>query len=110
MNDVVEINSGKHSIHQCMDIVLGSIAFMLNRKNETFVDGIIQKGNRTIAKEKLFCHILQRIQESDEIEFFDIGETTPIVIPKDYWTMPYRHWKFVSAEFRKKDKKEKSPA
>ena len=30
MDDVVEINSGKHSIQQCMDIVLGSISFMLN--------------------------------------------------------------------------------
>lgn len=112
MDDVAEIDSSKHSIHQCMDIVLGSIAFMLNRKNETVVDGVIQKGNRTIAKEKLFCHILQKIQESDGFEIFDISETTPIMIPKDYWTMPYRHWKFVSAEFRKieGDKKEKSPA
>lgn len=29
---------------------INTIAFMLNRKNETIVDGVIQKGNRTIAK------------------------------------------------------------
>lgn len=100
MNDVVEINSCKHSIQQCMDIILGSISFMLNRKNEVVPMGSIERGHRTIAKEQLFHHILQLIQKSDNIEFFDISKTTPIAIPKDFWTMPYRHWKFTTPEFR----------
>lgn len=33
-------------------------------------------------------------------DFFDISKTTPIVVPKDFWTMPYRHWKFTTPEFR----------
>lgn len=114
MDDVVEINSDRHSIQQCMDIVLGSISFMLNRKNEVVPEGATQRGRRTIAKEKLFYHILQLILESDGIEFFDISKTTPIVIPRDFWAMPYRHWKFTTPEFRTEKmgsiKKEKSPA
>lgn len=100
IEDVVEIDSGKHSIQQCMDIVLGSISFMLNKKNEVVPEGSTERGHRTVAKEKLFHHILHLIQESDGIDFFDISKTTPIQVPKDFWTMPYRHWKFVSPEFR----------
>ena len=37
-----------------MDIVLGSISFMLNKKNEVVPKGAIERGHRTIAKEKLF--------------------------------------------------------
>lgn len=114
MDDVVEINSSKHSIQQCMDIVLGSISFMLNKKNELIPEGATERGHRTIAKEKLFHHIFQLILECDCIEFFDISKTTPITVPKDFWTMPYRHWKFTTREYRTEGgadiKKEKSPA
>ena len=113
MDDVVEIDSGKHSIHQCMDIILGSISFMLNKKNEVIPVGTNQKGRRTIAKEELFHHIHHLILESDGIEFFDISETTPIAVPKDFWSMPYRHWKFTTPEYRAPEreiKKKTSPA
>jgi len=95
LDDIVEINSKRHSIQQCMDIILGSIAFILNRKNQ------VERGNRTIAKESLFEHILELIKDTDCVEFFDISTTTPIAVPSDFWTMPYRHWKFMTAEFRK---------
>lgn len=81
IEDVVKIDSGKHSIQQCMDIVLGSISFMLNKKNEVIPEGSTERGHRTVAKEKLFHHILLLIQESDGIDFFDISKTTPIVVP-----------------------------
>jgi len=113
VEDVVEINSSKHSIQQCMDVILGAMSFMLNRKNEVIPEGATERGHRTIAKERLFFHILQLIQESDGIEFFDISQTTPIAVPKDFWTMPYRHWKFTTSEYRnsrKGIKQEKSPA
>ena len=83
-----------------MDIVLGSISFMLNRKNEAILKGDRERGHRTIAKEKLFRHIFQLILDSNGIEFFDINKTTPIAVPKDFWAMPYRHWKFITPEFR----------
>ncbi|MBQ6015328.1 MAG: DUF3800 domain-containing protein [Bacteroidales bacterium] len=101
MDDIVEINSSKHSILQCMDIVLGSMSFILNRKNEVIPVGAKDRGHRTIAKEKLFHHIIRLIQQSNEIEFFDISKTTPISVPKEFWTMPYRHWKFTTPEYRK---------
>lgn len=113
IDDVVEVNSDKHSILQCMDIVLGSISFMLNKKNEVIPEGATERGQRTVAKEELLRHILQLILESDGIDFFDISKTTPIAVPKDFWTMPYRHWKFTTPEYRTEGediKKEKSPA
>ena len=100
MEDIVEIDSTKHPILQCMDIVLGSIAFMLNKKNEVCLPGLSGRVKRTIAKEQLFFHILKLIQESDGIEFFDISRSTPIIAPGDYWIMPYRHWKFTTSEYR----------
>lgn len=105
MDDVVEIDSGKHVIQQCMDIVLGSISFMLNKKNEVIPIGATERGHRTIAKEQLFFHILEKIKDCDGIEFFDISHTTPIAVPKDFWTMPYRHWKFTVPEFRETNNK-----
>ena len=105
MDDVVEINSGKHSIQQCMDIVLGSISFMLNKKNEEIPAGATERGHRTIAKEQLFFHILEHIKDCNNIELFDISNTTPIAVPKDFWSMPYRHWKFTTPEFRNDNKK-----
>ena len=83
-----------------MDIVLGSISFILNKKNEEIPIGATERGHRTNAKEQLFFHILNHIKDCDNIELFDISNTTPIAVPKDFWTMPYRHRKFTSPEFR----------
>lgn len=99
MDDVVEIDSAKHSIQQCMDIVLGSVSFILNQKNCAIPIGAKERGHRTIAKEQLFFHILSHIKNCDNVELFDISDTTPISVPKDYWAMPYRHWKFTVPEF-----------
>ena len=99
-DDIAEIDSHKHSIQQCMDIVLGTISFMLNKKNEEIPAGTTERGHRTIAKEQLFFHILEHIKDCNNIELFDISNTTPIAVPKDFWSMPYRHWKFTTPEFR----------
>jgi len=53
----------------------------------------------TIAKEKLFFHILQLIKESDGVEIFDISTSTPILTLEDLWTMPYLHWKLIPSEY-----------
>jgi hypothetical protein len=67
-DDIAEIDSHKHSIQQCMDIVLGSISFMLNKKNEEIPAGATERGHRTIAKEQLFFHILEHIKDCNNIE------------------------------------------
>lgn len=99
MDDIAEIDSKKHSIQQCVDVILGSIAFMLNKKNEEVPKGAIERGSRTVAKEKLFFHILQLIKESDGVEFFDISTSTPIQSVDDLWTTPYLHWKLIPSEY-----------
>lgn len=83
-----------------MDIVLGAMAFVLNKKHLETAPGTNERGKRTIAKEKLYNHIVELIKESNGCEVFCICETTPAKSPKDYWITPYRHWKFLPAEFR----------
>ena len=100
LDDIAEINSKKHTIQQCMDIVLGAMAFVLNKKHLETAPGTNERGKRTIAKEKLFNHIIELIKESNGCEVFYICETTPSKSPKDYWITPYRHWKFLPAEFK----------
>ena len=99
MDDIAEIDSKKHTIQQCVDVILGSIAFMLNKKNEDIPEGAVNRGSRTIAKEKLFFHILQLIEESDGIEFFDISTSTHIQSLEDLWTIPYLHWMLIPSEY-----------
>ena len=99
LDDVAEIDSKKHSIQQCVDIILGSISFMLNKMNEVIPNGANERGSRTVAKEQLFFHILKLIEESDGIEFFDISTSTIIRTSEDLWTTPYMHWKLIPSEY-----------
>lgn len=100
--DVVEIDSHKHPIQQCMDIVLGSMSFYLNGKHLQIPDGQSEPGNKTKAKEELFNHILHLIKESNGVKIFDISRTTLPDNAKSRWRTPYRHWKFISAEYLEK--------
>ena len=100
MDDLTEINSGKHVVQQCMDIVLGSMAFMLNKHNLEIPAGATERGKRTIAKEKLFYHILGHIRNLKGYENFEIYCDTPAESAVDYWRHPYRHWQFLANEFR----------
>lgn len=84
-----------------MDIVLGAMAFMLNKHNEEIPEGHTERGKRTIAKEKLFYHILGHIRNLKGYENFEIHCDTLTVSPKDYWSHPYRHWQFLANEFVK---------
>ncbi len=97
-DDIVEIDSKDHSIQQCMDIVLGSIAFRLNNKHKELLPGTHRRGSRTIAKEKLYKYILSKIRELGH-PGFNIGITTGCPLPNSKWTDSYRHWRFVPSEF-----------
>ncbi|MEJ6952107.1 DUF3800 domain-containing protein [Natronospora cellulosivora (SeqCode)] len=61
--DITEIDSHKHDIQQCMDIILGSIQFRLNDKHKIKPPGKYRRGKKTIAKEKLYKHINKLIRE-----------------------------------------------
>ena len=94
--DVAEIRSHEHSILQCMDIILGSMYFRLNNMHLAIPEGFEQRGKRTVAKDKLYEHIIKHI--NDIVPNFNITETTCIqneTVPDCYWNHVYRHWRYI---------------
>lgn len=92
--DVAEVISHEHVLLQCTDIVLGAMFFRLNELHKVKPEGSRTRGKRTIAKEKLYNHINQRIREV--LPAFNIGISTGrrgFEFPD--WELPYAHWKFV---------------
>lgn len=99
-DDISEIDSHKYSILQCMDIILGTMAFRLNNLHLEIPEGATEPGKKAKAKEALFNHILALIQESDGVKVFRIEESTMPDTAKCRWRTPYRHWKFIPAKFK----------
>jgi hypothetical protein len=94
-SDVAEVKSHNHVLLQCLDIVLGAMYFRLNQLNKAIPDGKTRRGKRTLAKEKLYKHILSEI--NDIFPNFNIGESTSnrgSQYPDFYWSHQYRHWRF----------------
>ncbi len=81
-----------------MDIVLGAMAFRLNNLNKQKLPGTNKRGKRTIAKEKLYKHILSHIRQLG-YPHFNIGISTGSPNQESRWTDPYRHWSFTPHEF-----------
>ena len=100
--NISEIDSHKHPLQQCMDIVLGAMAFHLNKLHLEIPSGATEPGKKTKAKEELFQHILHLIREVNSDPNFNIYENTQPETGRARWRVPYRHWKFVPAEFRNK--------
>jgi hypothetical protein len=93
-NQIAEVESQDHVILQCLDVILGSIAYRLNDKHLEKIAGTNRRGKRTIAKEKLYRHILSRIRQV--YPNFNIGETTGLQNDiTNRWQHPYRHWKLI---------------
>jgi len=94
-----EVDSHGHVLLQCLDIILGAMQFRLNNKHKLIEPGKKRRGSRTRAKEKVYKHILQKIQEI--YPRFNIGMTTGIHDnKKNYWTHSYRHWNFVPSNHK----------
>ena len=101
--DVVDINSKHHVILQCLDIVLGSMAFRLNKFNQIVPEGKSKRGKKTIAKEKLYKHIRSHIVQLYPNS--NIGDTTGKKGDiSNYFSHPYRHWRFIPTEILKSRK------
>lgn len=97
---IAEVDSRKHYLLQCMDVVLGSMSFRLNDKHKCIPDGKSRRGKKTIAKERLYKHILSNIRKMRAN--FNVGITTG----KDgdwqnLWAHSYRHWLFVPKGFER---------
>lgn len=95
IKEIIEIDSKKHVIQQCMDIILGSINFKLNNFDKIKDEHTRKRSKRTIAKEKLYKVINKNIR--DIRKGFNIGVSTS----KDgdisnIWKHKYRHWNFIS--------------
>lgn len=93
--DVTEVKSHDHILLQCLDVVLGAMVFRLNNKHKLIPEGKHRRGKRTVAKEKLYKHILSEIKTI--YPRFNIGISTGLKNGKleSAWQDPYRHWKFV---------------
>ncbi len=97
--DVQEVRSHDHVLLQCMDVVLGSMSFRLNDKHLEIAPGKHRRGKRTIAKEKLYKHILGEIREWKS--GFNIGQSTEVDGDiTNRWSHPYRHWAFLPSAHR----------
>ena len=95
ITEIVEIDSKKHVIQQCMDIILGSMNFKLNGFNELKDSETGRKSKRTIAKDKLYKVINKNIREIRK--GFNVGVNTGIDGDNTtYWKHLYRHWNFIS--------------
>lgn len=108
---ISEVDSKQHILLQCVDIVLGAIQFRLNDKHKEKPAGSRVRGKRTIAKERVYRHVLKRIQGI--YPNFNIGISTGVRGDiRNRWLDPYRHWLFVSdnavvkPEYAKGKKKE----
>ena len=90
---IYEVDSKKHILMQCIDVVLGAMAFRLNDLHKEKPKGTMQRGKRTIAKEKLYKHINKKIRETRTN--FNIGKSTSLDGNyQNTFNNPYMHWIF----------------
>ena len=94
MEDITEFRSHDHVLAQCLDIVLGGMAFRLNDRHKEKPPGCKRRGHRTIAKEQLYKAILKEIRAIRP--GFNIGVSTGLGGDQSTkWTAPYLHWRFI---------------
>jgi hypothetical protein len=92
-DQIAEVDSKHHVIMQSLDIIMGAIQFRLNEKHREIPEGAKRRGKRTIAKERVYKHVLKRIREI--YPRFNIGVNTGIANDQtNLWQHPYRHWLF----------------
>lgn len=107
---IYEVDSKKHILLQCTDVVLGSIGFRLNDHHKDKPEGQRLRGKRTVAKEFVYKYINKKIREIRPN--FNIGVSTSMDgEPINRFLHPYRHWLFVprNHEYLPSSKKQKRP-
>lgn len=92
--DIAEVRSHDHVLLQCLDIVLGAMAFRLDDRHKDKPEGKARRGKRTVAKEKLYRTI--RAEICTLRPRFNCGDSTGTDGDVfNQWVHPYRHWNFV---------------
>lgn len=100
-SDIAEVDSKRHVLLQCVDVVLGAMQFRLNDKHKEKPEGSRMRGKRTIAKERVYKHVLGRIRQL--YPGFNIGRPTSLRGDMaNLWKDPYRHWLFVAKDAEKR--------
>ncbi len=95
-NNISEVISHDHDVMQCLDIILGAMAFKLNKLDRIVSEETGRRGKKTIAKEHLYSHINSEIQKLYPGYKFNIGISTGKREGKrSNWAMPYMHWRFI---------------
>lgn len=93
-DEIIDVDSKKHTLLQCVDIVLGAMQFRLNEGHKYIAKGQKRRGKRTKSKERVYKFINKRIQEI--YPKFNVGITTGQTDgPAVRWSHSYRHWCFV---------------
>jgi hypothetical protein len=97
-DQIAEVDGREHVVLECLDIVLGSMQFRLNNLHQAKLPESNRRGKRTIAKDKLYKYINQRIRGI--YPSFNIGVSTGLRDdPTNRWNDSYRHWLFVPSQY-----------
>jgi hypothetical protein len=99
---ITEVDSKEHVLLQCVDLLLGAMAFRLNDLHKQKSEGQKIRGKRTRAKDRLYRHALGEIRTlKPAFKPKTKISTAAAPSPQGVWTMPYRHWLFEAkrAEF-----------
>lgn len=97
-DEISEVESHHHILMQYLDVVLGSMSYKLNKLNLVKDEKTGKRGKRTLAKDKLYKHILKRIRTI--YPNFNIGISTGIGDQySNSWQYPYKHWLFKPSNF-----------
>ena len=95
---ISEIDSKEYVMLQCVDLVLGAMAFRLNDRHLIKPEGARFRGKRTIAKDKLYKHILTEVRalyrKKGVFNYDPKNGKHYTDYPNDRWTDAYRHWQF----------------
>lgn len=94
-DQIAEVDSHRHVIMQCNDLVLGAMAFRLNKRHLEKAEGQTHRGGRTMAKAALYQEIAAQIRLIRP--GFNIGISTGVGSSGylSRWRDPYRHWLFI---------------
>lgn len=99
---IAEIDSKDYVLLQCVDIVLGSMAFRMNDMHLVKPPRKRIRGKRTIAKHRLYLHILDEIRTlyaAKGVHNYDPKNGKHYTnYPHDRWTDAYRNWLFKPKE------------
>jgi len=96
--DIQEIDSKNYILLQSLGVVLGAMAFRLNQQHRFIPEGKMERGKRTIAKERLYNHIIKHIKAINPD--FNIGLSTGKKNGMtSLWIDEYRHWRFTPRNF-----------